>query len=77
MGAAKTKAEAILGILQTFGIAISVIALIAIGIKYMLGSVEAKAEYKKTLIPYVVGAFMVFAVSILPQLIYDLLADFH
>ena len=32
-----------------------------IGIKYMMGSAEEKAEYKKTMIPYLVGAVILFA----------------
>ena len=38
----------------------------------MLGSAEEKADYKKSLIPYIIGAAMVFLGSWLPQLIYDL-----
>ena len=51
----------IMGILQVVGMVISVIILIVIGIKYMMGSAQEKAEYKKTFIPYVVGAILVFA----------------
>ena len=36
------------------------IAIVILGIKYMLGSAEEKAEYKKTLMPYVIGAIIVF-----------------
>ncbi len=43
-----------------------VIILIAIGIKYMLGSVEEKVEYKKHMMPYVLGAFVLFTGSFLP-----------
>ena len=43
----KTKAESILGVIQTVGTIISVIVLMIIGIKYMLGSVEERSEYKK------------------------------
>ncbi len=48
--------QSIIGILQTVGIVLSVVVLIIIGIKYMMGSAEEKAEYKKTMIPYIVGA---------------------
>lgn len=41
----------------------SVLALIIIGIKYMVGSVEEKAEYKKTMKPYLIGAVMVFSIT--------------
>ena len=32
-----------------------------IGIKYMMGSAEEKAEYKKTMLPYLIGAIILFA----------------
>ncbi len=38
----------------------------------MMGSVSEKAEYKKTLMPYVIGASLVFAASSIAQLIYSL-----
>lgn len=53
----------ILTIVTNIGIAVSVIILAILGIKYMLGSVEEKAEYKQSLIPYVVGAFMLFGIT--------------
>ena len=61
----------IVGILRTAGVIISVVVLIIIGIKYMMGSAEEKAEYKKTFIPYIVGAALVFAASIFAQGIYE------
>ena len=39
----------------------------------MLGSVEAKAEYKKTMIPYVVGCFMIMGISIILALIEEVM----
>ena len=59
-------------IITTIGVVVSVIALILLGIKYMMGSVEEKAEYKKTLMPYVIGAVLVFAASTIAQLVYKL-----
>ena len=55
----------IMGILQVVGMVIAVIILIVIGIKYMMGSAQEKAEYKKTFIPYIVGAILIFAASAL------------
>ena len=60
------------GILQTIGVILSVVILIFLGIKYMMGSAEEKAEYKKTFIPYVVGAALIFAASVFAQSIYDI-----
>ena len=53
-------------------IVIAVIVLLVIGIKYMIGSASEKAEYKKTMIPYVVGAVLVFAGTSLVKVIYSL-----
>ena len=60
----------IVGILQTAGIVLSVVILIILGIKYMMGSAEEKAEYKKSFIPYIVGAALIFAASVFANAIY-------
>ena len=44
----KEKAEIILGVVNVVGIIVSVATIIIVGIKYLLGSVEEKAEYKRT-----------------------------
>lgn len=51
----------ILGIIQVIGTVIAVGVLMVLGIKYMMGSAEEKAEYKKTMIPYLIGAVLLFA----------------
>ena len=62
--------KTIIGILRGAGTVLSVITLIILGIKYMMGSVEEKATYKQTLLPYVIGAFFVFGITtILPIII--------
>ena len=66
----------IIGILQTVGVVLSVIVLIILGIKYMMGSAEEKAEYKKTMIPYIVGAALIFAASAFAQVIYGFFTNF-
>lgn len=52
-----------IGIIQKIGSIVSVIVLIALGIKYMVGSIEERAQYKETMIPYVIGAVLVFATT--------------
>ncbi len=47
-------------IFSIVGAAIALLVGIIIGIKYMIGSVEEKAEYKKMLIPYIIGCAVVF-----------------
>ncbi len=51
----------VLGIIQIVGTLIAVGVLMVIGIKYMMGSAEEKAEYKKTMLPYIIGAIVLFA----------------
>ncbi len=70
-GSITSIAGTVIGTLQIIGVVIAVIILIVIGLKYMTGSIEEKAEYKKTMIPYVVGAILIFAASALANLIYD------
>lgn len=53
----------IVNALAVIGTVVTMITLIVIGIKYMMGSVEEKAEYKKTMIPYLIGAFMIFGIT--------------
>lgn len=47
-------------ILLIAGTAITVIIGVVLGIKYMVGSVEEKAEYKKMLIPYLAGCVAIY-----------------
>ena len=70
-GQSTTIAKNIVGTIRIIGVVVSVVALMLIGIKYMIGSVEEKAEYKKALLPYVIGAVMLFAASALVQVLYD------
>lgn len=71
-GAIENTGKGILSIVSTIGSAISIIAIIALGIKYMLGSVEEKASYKKTLMPYFIGAIFVFGATTIPGIVYQM-----
>ena len=53
----------ILTIISNIGIAVSVIILAILGVKYMLGSVEDKAEYKQDMIPYLIGVLLLFGIT--------------
>ena len=64
--------QGIIKVISTIGSICSVIVLVIIGIKYMLGSTEEKAEYKKTLFPYVIGGFLVFGASVIASAIYNI-----
>ena len=57
----KNVGNRVLGIIQVVGTIVAVGVLMVLGIKYMMGSAEEKAEYKKTMLPYVIGAVILFA----------------
>lgn len=63
----------IIGMLQTVGVVLSVVILVVLGIKYMMGSAEEKADYKKTMIPYVVGAAFIFLAPTIANMLYTFL----
>lgn len=67
-----TVGNKVITVISTIGSIVSVIVLIIIGIKYMIGSIEEKAEYKKTLMPYIIGASLVFAASAIAGIIYSM-----
>lgn len=62
----------IVNIIQIVGVVIAVIIILVIGIKYVIGSAEEKAEYKKTMIPYLVGAVLIFGGTSIVKVIYSL-----
>ena len=67
-------AGSFLGILRNIGVIVGVIGIAIIGIKYMLGSVEQKAQYKQTLIPFAIGILMLVAGTVLVSVIYEVFA---
>lgn len=56
-------ASIVVSVIRVAGVIVTVIVLLALGIKYMTGSVSEKAEYKKSMLPYVVGAVIFFGLS--------------
>ena len=69
------KAGKVYEIISVVGIIIAAIALAGIGIKYMLGSVEEKAEYKKSMLPYIIGIILLGLATSLPRVINMLTED--
>lgn len=72
-GATATKFQTILniflGLAQVIGIAIAVIMLIVLAIKYISAAPGDKAEIKKHAVVYIVGAVVLFAASGIIQII--------
>ena len=59
----------LIGIITTIGVVVAVVVLLILGIKYMMGSASEKAEYKKTMIPYLVGAILIFGASAITKVV--------
>ena len=71
-GVVKQKGNIIIGGIQFVGTIISVIVLIGIGIKFIYGSAEERAEYKESLKPYLIGAIMLFSTTNILAIISEL-----
>lgn len=55
--------------------AVTVLVGMILGIKYMTGSVEEKAEYKKMLLPFVAGCFAIYGSLGIWKLLVNLLSN--
>ena len=64
----------ILGFLQWAAIIGGVLIITILGIKYMMGSLEEKAEYKKSLIPLIVGIIVVMGASTIANVLFKTFA---
>ncbi len=72
IGGLNTFANNIIGVVRTAGVVVAVVILLVLGIKYMMGSAEEKADYKKSMIPYIVGAILIFASTTIVGIVYDM-----
>ena len=68
------KVGKIIGFLQWAGAIAGVLIITILGIKYMMGSLEEKAEYKKSMIPLIVGAVVLIAAPQIAKLIFSILS---
>lgn len=59
-------------IIRNVGIVLAVVILMVLGIKYMVGSAEEKADYKKSMIPYLIGAVVLFGAAGIAQAVVSL-----
>ena len=62
----------IVSVIRTFGIIVSVVVLLIMGIRYMMGSVEEKADYKTSMKPYLIGVLIFFGLSQFLAIIIDI-----
>lgn len=59
----------ILTIVTNAAMILAVVIIAVIGVKYMMGSIEEKAEYKKTMMPYFIGAILVFGAGAIGKMV--------
>lgn len=67
----KTMGQNILGVINAVGVVVAVCTMIIIGIRYMFAGIEERAELKTTMIPYLIGAGLLFAVTTIVNIIYQ------
>lgn len=56
----KSASDVIYNILVIIGMCVAVIISAILGIKFMIGSVEEKAQIKDALVPFIIGCIIVF-----------------
>jgi len=56
----KNTSNSVYKVLFSIGVALATIVGMIIGIQFMMGSPEEQAKVKETLVPYVVGVFVIF-----------------
>lgn len=63
--------SSVLGVISVIGIFVAVAGIMIIGIKTIFGSVEEKADYKKKILPFIIGAIILFVPATAVRLIYE------
>lgn len=59
----KTTAANLLGLIRNSTVIASVVIISILGLKYMIGSTEERAEYKKSFMPLIIGIVVVLGAS--------------
>lgn len=68
-----SKAGQIMGMIRNVAVIAAVIIIMILGVKYMLGSVEEKADYKKSFMPLIIGIILVVAATSIATFIFGLI----
>lgn len=66
------KAGQIMGMIRNVSIVAAVIIIMVLGVKFMLGSVEEKAEYKKSFMPLIIGIILVVSATTIASFIFNM-----
>lgn len=72
-GALVAAAGKVVSLIRTFAVIAGVVIIVFLGVKFMMGSVEEKAEYKKSFIPLIVGIVVVMAASQIATMLFGII----
>ncbi len=67
-----SQAGKIMGLIRNISVIAAVIIIMVLGVKYMLGSVEEKADYKKSFMPLIIGIILVVAATSIASFIFGI-----
>ena len=68
----QATAGKIMGMIRNISVIAAVIIIMILGVKFMLGSVEEKAEYKKSFMPLIIGIVLVVAATSIAAFIFNM-----
>lgn len=71
--ALKTGSSTLYNVLLAIGIAVALIWGLVLGVQFVTGSLEDKADIKKGLIPYIIGCVIIFGAFDIWRLVINLL----
>lgn len=60
-----------LSVITNIGMVLSILVPAILGVKYMMGSVEEKAEYKESLMPYFIGSVLLFGICTVVKILQE------
>lgn len=67
-----SQAGKIMGLIRNISVIAAVIIIMVLGVKYMLGSLEEKADYKKSFMPLIIGIILVVAATSIASFIFGI-----
>ena len=65
------KIGKVMGVIRNVAVVASVIVLMIIGVKYILGSVEEKSKYKENFMPLIIGIVVVVSATTVASFIFN------
>jgi len=69
------KAGVILGFVRNLGAIASVLGIAVLGIRYMLGSIDEKAKYKETMLPFIIAIFITVGMTTIITIVQEIAKD--